>query len=159
MVDRFLQLVYDQIPFSSFTHDQRKAWGCLSAAPGTADGRRRGWKRTRTWSWTRGGTDRENECPGMGHGARTKNWSRHLHRSRAGSKVSRSIFFFFFRIRQRVPMRTGLLINRRNRRGGMEEGRGRAWSSSVAIFYKADGRNKLKIKSTERRRSGVATSR
>lgn len=32
MVDRFLQLVYDQIPFSSFTHDQRKAWGCLSAA-------------------------------------------------------------------------------------------------------------------------------
>lgn len=67
--------------------------------------------------------------------------------------------FFFFRIRQRVPMRTGLLINRRNRRGGMEEGRGRAWPSSVAIFYKADGRNKLKIKSTERRRSGVATSR
>lgn len=111
---------------------------------------------------TRGGrrTDRENECPGMGHGARTKNWSRHLHRSRVGSKVSRSwqdLFFFSFSSSHTPTCANeNRVINKSTyRRGGMEEdveggrGCGRAWSSSVAIFYKADGRNKLKIKSTE----------
>lgn len=122
MVDRFLQLVYDQIPFSSFTHDQRKAWGCLSAAPGTADGRRRGWKRTRGLGRGHEGGEADGSRKRM---PRNGAWRAHEKlvapptpepsRVKGQPLVAGSFLFFLFlrRIRQRVPMRTGLLINRR----------------------------------------------
>lgn len=60
MVDRFLQLLYDRIPFSSFTRDQGKSGAVVPLA--VREGDKEDWKKTLLGGHVGRGRYRENEC-------------------------------------------------------------------------------------------------